>query len=420
MNEQALPAEDQASAGAYSGERLRRAVHRYAALSRDGLLERAFTLAFSGLVYPQIWEDPEVDLAALELKPDERLVTISSGGCNALSYLTADPGQVIAVDLNRHHIHLIRLKIAGLQHFPNYQCFFRFFGLANDRGNPTLYRRHLRDHLPADTREYWDSRDWLLRRRVGIFRRNIYRHGLLGRFIGISHVGARMLGVRLAPLLEMRDIDEQRAYFDREIAPLFDHGMVRKITSMKASLFGLGIPPAQYDSLAQAADGDMAEVLKQRLRKLICDFPIQQNYFAQQAFGRGYAAGDNSALPPYLQSRNFEALRERASRVAVANKSVTERLAEEPDASMDSYVLLDAQDWMTDQQLNDLWRQVTRTAKPGARVIFRTADAPSLLPGRVDEALLARWQYQPERSADYTRQDRSAIYGGFHLYHFAG
>jgi S-adenosylmethionine-diacylglycerol 3-amino-3-carboxypropyl transferase len=79
-------------------------------------------------------------------------------------------------------------------------------------------------------------------------------------------------------------------------------------------------------------------------------------------------------------------------------------------------VLLDAQDWMTDQQLNDLWCEITRTARPDARVIFRTAAEPSLLPGRVDDDVLAHWQYKAEQSRDLTRRDRSAIYGGFHLY----
>jgi len=73
----------------------------------------------------------------------------------------------------------------------------------------------------------------------------------------------------------------------------------------------------------------------------------------------------------------------------VLNHSVTEYLAGCPDASRDRYVLLDAQDWMTDAQLTALWAEITRTARPGARVIFRTAAEPSLLPGRVDPALLA-------------------------------
>jgi len=104
----------------------------------------------------------------------------------------------------------------------------------------------------------------------------------------------------------------------------------------------------------------------------------------------------------------------------VLNLSFTEYLKSRPDQSLDRYVLLDAQDWMVDPQLNELWREITRTARPGARVIFRTAAAPSLLPGRLDEALLARWRYETDLSRDLARRDRSAIYGGFHLYVLAG
>ncbi|MEO8375679.1 MAG: DUF3419 family protein, partial [Sphingomonas bacterium] len=87
-----------------------------------------------------------------------------------------------------------------------------------------------------------------------------------------------------------------------------------------------------------------------------------------------------------------------------------------PDASLDRYILLDAQDWMTDEQLTDLWSEITRTAKAGARVLFRTAGTPTILPGRVPDAILSRWGYRAEESLDYTRRDRSSIYGGVHLY----
>jgi len=100
----------------------------------------------------------------------------------------------------------------------------------------------------------------------------------------------------------------------------------------------------------------------------------------------------------------------------VLNASFTDYLRDSEDASLDRFVLLDAQDWMTDAQLNDLWSQITRTARPGARVIFRTAAEPTLLPGRVDEEILARWDYRAEESLAFTARDRSSIYGGFHLY----
>src|SRR3546814_19540089 len=96
-----------------SHRKVTRAVHRHRHLSRQGLLERAFTFAFRGLVYAQIWEDPAVDMEALAITPDCHVVTIASGGCNVLSYLTADPARLTAVDLNTANIALNRLKLAA-------------------------------------------------------------------------------------------------------------------------------------------------------------------------------------------------------------------------------------------------------------------------------------------------------------------
>ncbi|MCB1417364.1 MAG: DUF3419 family protein, partial [Nitratireductor sp.] len=179
-----------------------------------------------------------------------------------------------------------------------------------------------------------------------------------------------------------------------------------------------GIPPAQYEALA--GGGDMSTILRARLERLACGFPLADNYFAWQALGRSYRkdneGSESGPLPPYLQARHFDEIAERAGRVEVLNRSVTEYLNAEPDASKDCYVLLDAQDWMNDRQLNDLWAQITRTAAPGARVIFRTAAEPDLLPGRVAEEILDRWDYQAGESRRATLADRSSIYGGFHLY----
>ncbi|MFO0990898.1 MAG: DUF3419 family protein [Hyphomicrobiales bacterium] len=173
--------------------------------------------------------------------------------------------------------------------------------------------------------------------------------------------------------------------------------------------------PAQYAALA-ASGGGIADILHQRLEKLACDFPLRENYFAWQAFGHSYAPGASGPLPPYLDADNFARIRERAGSVSVEQVSVTELLRKTPDSSVDRYVLLDAQDWMDDAKLNDLWQEITRTALPGARVIFRTAGPESILPGRLDDRILGRWRYEEKRSEQLNRRDRSSIYGGFHLY----
>src|ERR1700749_4355654 len=109
--------------------------------------DRLFSFWFRRLVYTQIWEDPEADLAALQLPVGSTIVTISSGGCNALSYLTARPAQVFAVDLNEAHLSLLKLKLAGLPAFSDYADFWQFFGAANSPANTGLYRERLRPLL---------------------------------------------------------------------------------------------------------------------------------------------------------------------------------------------------------------------------------------------------------------------------------
>ena len=71
---------------------------------------------------------------------------------------------------------------------------------------------------------------------------------------------------------------------------------------------------------------------------------------------------------------------------------------------------------MDDAQLTALWTQITRTAVPGARVIFRTAGVETILPGRVAPDILDRWDYLAERSNALYERERAAVYGGVHLY----
>jgi S-adenosylmethionine-diacylglycerol 3-amino-3-carboxypropyl transferase len=398
-----------------SAKLLGAAVHRSKAFSLAGFHERAFTFAFRGMVYPQIWEDPRVDLEALELSPQSRIVTIASGGCNVLSYLTGDPEKIVAVDLNATHVALNKLKLAALKHLPDHEAFFRLFGSANEAANVPAYDRYLRGHLDDTTLTYWEGTDILGRRRITRFARGFHRFGLLGRFIGAGHLLARLYRKDPRKLLDARGIDEQRRIFSAELAPLFDKRMVRWLLRHRMSLYGLGIPPAQYAALTGGAS-TAADVVRSRLEKLACTFDIADNYFAWQAFNRAYAPAGSGPLPPYLEHNNYGKIKERAHRVRVELTSLTQFLARQPAASLDRYVLLDAQDWMSVQDLTHLWQEITRTARSGARVIFRTAGEESILPGRLPEGVLSAWRYEKERSKSFSARDRSAIYGGFHLY----
>ncbi len=403
--------------GYLRNSRLKSAFLRHRLFSRAGFSERLFGLLFSGLVYPQIWEDPEVDLAAMEIEGHHNIVTIGSGGCNMMAYLSASPARIDVVDLNHHHIALNKLKLAAFTHLPAHGDVLRMFAQSGVYTNSQAFDRFIAPFLDDGTLKYWTGRDSLGRRRITVFDRDLYKTGLLGRFVGVGHLAAKMKGADLTRLTAAASVNEQQQIFDSEIAPLFDSRFIRWATGHKASLFGLGIPPQQYSELVSGSiDGHVGSVLKDRLRRLACDFPISENYFAWQAFSRRYPDEGQGTLPAYLQPANFPAIRENTNRVNVHHMSMTELLAAKPAQSIDRYVLLDAQDWMNTDQIDKLWTEICRTARPGSRVIFRTAAEKSPLPEKLSPTLLSQWDYLEHRSAELHQQDRSAIYGGFHIY----
>jgi S-adenosylmethionine-diacylglycerol 3-amino-3-carboxypropyl transferase len=397
---------------------IRDAVLANPALSTAGLLERLFTFSFHRLVYNQIWEDPRVDLEALAPTRASRIVTIASAGCNVLNYLAADPAAVTAVDLNPAHLALTRLKQTALRHLPDYEPFHRFFAEAGDPRNAAAYDLYVAPHLDPDSRAWWDGHRLPLgRRRIDhYFSDNLFRHGLMGRFIGFGHFVARRLGGDPARMLSARSPADQRRLFDEAIAPAFDHWLVRALCRLPVLVWGLGIPPAQFEAMRTASGGALHSLYRERVRRLACDFPMTDNYFAWQAFGRRYPGKHEGALPDYLSPRHYDEIRSRLARVHTHLVSMTDFLAVQPAGAHDRFVLLDAQDWMSPRQIEALWGEMTRVSPPGGRIIFRTAGPDSPIERHLSERLRSQWTYEAERSRALHERDRSAIYGGFHLY----
>lgn len=374
----------------------------------------AFRRVTKGLIYSQIWEDPVIDMEALRIESHHRVMTIGSGGCNALSYLIADPAEIIIVDINASQIALNRLKIAAMKLLPDYESFFDFFGAADKSSNVKLFDDHICANLDEDSRTYWVRRDAWGRRRIEQFSRGFYRQGVFGHLITMCHIYSRVHGTNLSAMLDVKDLNEQRDTYAREVQPLFHTPTIRALAALRPSLFGLGIPPVQYETLK--ASRSMHLVLEERAERIVCGFDLKENYFVWQFLDRGYAPDGGGPLPIYLQREHFAEIRSRIDRLQVRHTSFIEQLRSLPDQHLDRYVLLDSQDWMNDQSLTELWTELTRTARPGSRVIFRTAGTASVLPGRIPAHLLERWHYEKEVSLDLLARDRSAIYGGFHLY----
>jgi S-adenosylmethionine-diacylglycerol 3-amino-3-carboxypropyl transferase len=376
--------------------------------------DRMYAFWCRRLVYTQIWEDPEADLAALQLPLGSTIVTISSGGCNALSYLTAQPAQVYAVDLNQAHLALLKLKLAGIRAFSKYGEFFQFFGEAASPANLQLYRNRLRPLLEPDARSYWDKRNIIGRPRHAYFTDGFYRHGMLGRFIGLTHIVAKVAGIDLGALLTAEVGASERIEALDRLHRLFHSRLARILTRTPALLFSIGMPPQQRARLGGGAP--LNELLYQRLLRLINRHPNDTNYFAWQALRLRYCGPGDRCLPPYLQRSQFARMRNDAGLIIPVHANLREFLDGLPAREVDAVVLLDSQDWMAPEKIRALWDAIDRAGSDQVSVIFRTAGAESPLETPDLAHLGDIWRRDEERSAIGYELDRSGVYGGFHCY----
>lgn len=404
---------------ASTGVFLEEAVHHHAAASKRGILERLFTTWFKGFVYSQIWEDPRVDAEAMDLGPTSKVLTISSGGCNVLNYLVHRPEKIVAIDLNTCHMSLARLKLCAVQKVADHAAFYNLFGFGKHAENVGVYDRCIAPSLDAQSRKFWEQRHYtagFFGRRINYFQSGFYDQSKLGLFLRFSHAVGRLVGSDPSRLLAATTLDQQKQFFDDVIEPYFRNAFIRWIARQPATVFSLGIPPAQHQIMHEEAGGELINTYRARLYKLACAFPMSDNYFAWQAFGRTYDHANRQGIPPYLKAENFQTIRKMAPRVETHITTLANCLRERPAGSLNRFVLLDSQDWMPPQVIEELWREIARVGEPGSRIIFRTAGELSPIESALPAELHRRFIYDRSTSRRLHDQDRSAIYGMFHVY----
>lgn len=390
---------------------------------KQSVLQKLFAVWFDAFVYNQIWEDPRVDLQALKLDENSRVITISSGGCNALNYLLENPANVTAVDLNRHHIYLLNLKIAALKSLPNYEDFFAFFGFGKSEKNIQNYEKFVAPQLDENTRKFWESNSGLSRirhgKRINFFKNGgLYEHSRNGYFLRFFHKFSHLLGLKPEEVLKAKTPEDQVKLYEKYIDPFFDTFFIKTVGKLPVTMFGLGIPPQQYDELKKdlGDGGSIIDVYRERTKRLATDYPIYENYFAWQAFARKYDTENRQAIPEYLKQENYAKLKSNAENINTKIGSITDEIKNKPQNSFNRFIFLDAQDWMNSETMTELWQSIADKGDANSRIIFRTAGATSPIETNLPESLREKFVYEEAFSKELFKQDRASIYGGFHLY----
>jgi S-adenosylmethionine-diacylglycerol 3-amino-3-carboxypropyl transferase len=311
------------------------------------------------LFFAQVREDARAEIEALHPAEHETVAVVSSGGCTALSLLASGAGHVIGVDRNATQNHLVELKAAAAA--LGARDATAFLGGVASTERRDVYAQ-LRDSLTAPARLYWDGRPEAIAR-------GVLAVGVSERFIA-AVVAALRVAVhprgRITRLLDCQTVDEQRALFEGE----WDTRRWRALFAILCNrlAFRSTYPPAFF---ANVENPSFAQHFRRLAEHAITELPVADNYFLHQMLTGSYPVDVPDGVPAYLSPAGCDAVTHGRNRLTLTDGGMTECLATRPDASVDAFALSNICEWMDAAQIDGLFREVLRTAAPGARLVYR-------------------------------------------------
>ena len=310
------------------------------------------------LYFAQVREDPLLEIEALEPQENGTYVVVSSGGCTALSLLARGASKVIAVDLNTTQNHLVALKAAAVQ-WVDRENLFAFLGSGTMHPAVRLVNyAGLRRLLDRRAAAYWDANR-------EIIARGVLNAGVSERFIRLVARVIRALvhpKSRIDRLLACRSLDEQRKLYHRE----WNNRRWRMLFSilLNRRAFDRAYDPRFFENVSNPS---FAAHFRKLFEHSLCEIPVASNYFLHHMLRGKYPVGIEGGLPPYLEAGAFVD----QENLELVDGGFAEFLATCEDESIDGFALSNICEWLTDGQVTELFTQIERVAKPGARVCFR-------------------------------------------------
>ena len=362
------------------------------------------------LIYNSCWEDPRIDRELLALRPDSRVVMITSAGCNALDYLLDDPAEIHAVDVNHRQNAVLELKLALIRR-GDFGDLFEFFGIGSHEDHKAIYRG-VRAGLSDSARVFWDGKISFFN--PSSLKKSFYYHGASG-------MAAWLMGgalFRAKPniknyalcLLDADTLAQQARVYARlepKIWGKLSHWLIRQRMVMTL----LGVPAPQIKLIEDHYPGGLTRYVKDKLRHVMSELPARENYFWRVYMTGSYTL---SCCPNYLREENLPLLTRRYRRIRTHTCSVSQFLQANPGV-YSHYVLLDHQDWLAWHEpaaLAEEWALIFANSRPGTRILLRSAGLDlSFIPTEVR----ARLRFFPERTEPLHRTDRVGTYGSLHF-----
>lgn len=341
-------------------------VHTIIGLSRSNRSEKSLSSkrkqfpgskVFRDILYAQCWEDPELDRIAFKVKQGDTIFSITSGGCNALSFLVDDPGKLICLDMNKYQNYLLSLKVQAFK-ILTYNELLEFLGVRPSERRIALYEK-LKPGFSEEEQSYWDSK--LRDINCGIIH--------CGRYERYMHLLKNVFRILIGEsvindLFNASSQEERLKLFNKKWDNYRWRLFCRIFLSRTfASLF---FDKAFYKYLDH--DFSFEKYYRSAVKRAVTELPFKKNYFLAYILLGNYFENN---LPPYLKSENYDLIRNRVNRIETVTSGCIDYFRSLPAGSISKFNFTNIFEWMSIDEFSDLLRETIRVATHGAIITYR-------------------------------------------------
>lgn len=348
---------------------------------------------FDFLRYASVWEDADILCDALApAARGGRVLSIASGGDNALALLTCDPEEVFAVDLSTPQLAACELRVTAWRRLEREEL-LAFLGVTQAPDRLRTYGQ-LAPELTAAARAYWDANP-------GAVREGIIHTGKFERYLrAFRRFVLPLIHSRrtIDRLLHPRTRDERVRFYEEE----WDTArwrLVFRVFFSRAVMGRMGRDPQFFAHV----EGSVGDRILERTRYALTELPIHENPYATYIMTGSYSA---TALPLYLREAAWLPIRERLGRLRLLRAP-----AQDAPGRFDAFNLSDIFEYMPPPVYERAYGALVDKAAPGARLAYWNMLAPRAAPA----SLASRVRPRPDLADPLFRRDAAWFYSAFHV-----
>jgi S-adenosylmethionine:diacylglycerol 3-amino-3-carboxypropyl transferase len=347
----------------------------------------------NALRYAQCWEDADVLVGALAVRPGGTYVAIASAGDNALAMLAAGPARVIALDREPAQLAALALRVAAYRTLAHDEL-LALVGSRPHESRLALYAR-CRPVLDDDARTYWDARPDAVRAGIGSAGR-FEQYLALFRTVVLPLIHSR---TTVGELLACDGAERARFYDERWDSVRWR--LAFRAFFARQTMSALGRDPRFFAH----AGGPVSQRLLARIARSLRDDDAGANPYLHWILTGSH--GD--ALPLALRPESFEAIRANLDRLEVRRASLDEFVDGYDGAPVDGWNLSDVFEYVGEAHYASLLARIAAVSAPHARLAYWNM----LVARRRPEALAPFLAARDDVAAPLRARDRVPFYGDF-------